>query len=68
MSQSAANMRPYDGSLCDEVCNHCEHRHCHDHTGRCLFGSPLPRVDDEPPQQCSCPFPHGIQSQDTSQR
>jgi hypothetical protein len=54
-------MRPYDGGLCDETCGHCGHRHCHDHTGQCLFGSALPLIGEEPPRKCPCPFPHGIQ-------
>jgi hypothetical protein len=53
--------RPYDGSLCDEPCIKCGHQHCHDHTGRCLSGHPLPRVDEKPPPTCPCPYPHGVQ-------
>lgn len=53
--------RPYDGALCDSACDHCGHIHCHDHTGQCLSGSPLPRVGDPQPKRCPCPYPHGIQ-------
>jgi len=53
--------RAYDGSLCDGACDHCGHRHCHDHTGQCLSGSPLPLVGEEPPAPCPCPYPHGMQ-------
>ncbi len=53
--------RPYDGSLCDASCDHCGHTHCHDNVGRCLSGSPLPRVGEPTPVPCPCPYPHGIQ-------
>lgn len=58
----AAHGRPYDGSLCDGTCIKCGHRHCHDHTGKCLSGFPLPRVGEAAPTPCPCPYPHGVQS------
>ena len=61
LEPDTASSRPYDGSLCDAPCDHCGHRHCHDHTGQCLSGHPLPLVGQEAPARCLCPFPHGIQ-------